>query len=51
MVTFQSSELGWEVTVELPADSLSLEMGSVKKHIRPQYVVYQKHTLREVPPE
>ena len=29
MVTSQSSELGWEVTVELPADFLSLGRGSV----------------------
>ena len=30
MVTCQSSELGWEVTVELPIDFLSLGRGSVK---------------------
>ena len=30
MVTCQSSELGWEVTVELPADFLSLGRGSVR---------------------
>ena len=30
MVTCQSSELSWEVTVELPADFLSLGRGSVK---------------------
>ena len=29
MVTCQSSELGWEVTVELSADFLSLGRGSV----------------------
>ena len=29
MVTCQSSELGWEVTVELPEDFLSLGWGSV----------------------
>ena len=29
MVTYQLSELGWEVTVELPADFLSLGRGSV----------------------
>ena len=29
MVTCQSSELGWEVTVELPANFLSLGRGSV----------------------
>ena len=34
MVTFQSSELGWEVTVELPADFLSLGRGSVTKDER-----------------
>ena len=30
MVTCQSSELDWEVTVELPADFLSLGRGFVK---------------------
>ena len=30
MVTCPSSELGWEVTVELPVDSLSIGSGSVK---------------------
>ena len=30
MVTCQSSELDWEVTVELSADFLSLGRGSVK---------------------
>ena len=29
MGTCQSSELGWEVTVELPSDFLSLGRGSV----------------------
>ena len=29
MVTCQSSELGWEVTLKLPADFLSLGRGSV----------------------
>ena len=33
MVTCQSSELGWEVTVELLEDSLSLGRGSVIKHV------------------
>ena len=33
MVTCQSSELGWEVTVELPTDFLSLGRGSVKSHV------------------
>ena len=30
MVICQLSELGWEVTVELPADSLSIGRGSVQ---------------------
>ena len=30
MVISQSSELGWEVTVELSADSLSIGRGYVK---------------------
>ena len=37
MVTCQSSELGWEVTVELLADFLSLGRGSVncyRKEVR-----------------
>ena len=33
MVTCQSSELGWEVTVELPADFLSLGRGSIILYI------------------
>ena len=32
MVTCQSSELDWEVTMELPADFLSLGRGSVNSH-------------------
>ena len=32
MVTCQSSELGWEVTVEFPADSLSIGRGSVTNY-------------------
>ena len=39
MVTCQSSELGWEVTVELPTDFLSLGRGSVK------LVSEQEHTI------
>ena len=35
MVTCQSSELDWEVTVELPADFLSLGRGSVRLTILP----------------
>ena len=34
MVTCQSSELGWEVTVEFPADFLSLGKGSVITGVR-----------------
>ena len=34
MVTCQSSELGWEVTVELPTDFLSLGRGSVMHVIK-----------------
>ena len=34
MVTCQSSELDWEVTVELPADFLSLGRGSVTSSSR-----------------
>ena len=33
MVTCQSSELGWEVTVELPTDFLSLGWGSVNDNV------------------
>ena len=33
MVNCQSSELDWEVTVELPADFLSLGRGSVKAEV------------------
>ena len=38
MVTCQSSDLGWEVTVELPADFLSLGRGSV--NLVSEQVVY-----------
>ena len=38
MVTCQSSELGWEVTVELLADFLSLGRGSV--NLVSEQVVY-----------
>ena len=34
MVTCQSSELGREVTVELPADFLSLGKGSVNRGLQ-----------------
>ena len=40
MVTCQSSELGWEVTVELPADFLSLGRGSVIYYIAVGYKIY-----------
>ena len=33
MVTCQSSKLGWEVTVELSTDFLSLGRGSVTWHV------------------
>ena len=39
MVTCQSSELGWEVTVKLPADFLSIGRGSAK------LVSEQKYTI------
>ena len=39
MVTCQSSELGWEVTVELPADFLSLGRGSVKLVSEKEYTI------------
>ena len=39
MVTCQSSELGWEVTVELPADFLSLGRGSVKLVSEQEYTI------------
>ena len=38
MVTCQSSELGWEVTVELPADFMSLGRGSVKIILREENI-------------
>ena len=39
MVTCQSSELGWEVTVELPADFLSLGKGSVNLVSEQEYTI------------
>ena len=39
MVTCQSSKLGWEVTVELPADFLSLGRGSVKLVSEHKYTI------------
>ena len=52
MVTCQSSELGWEVTVELPIDFLSLGRGSVNNTIlglsmRPSSVVKGEGRHRE----
>ena len=41
MVTSQSSELGWEVTVELPEDFLSLGTGSCQGSTK------MYHTVRE----
>ena len=39
MVICQSSELGWEVTVELPADFLSLGSVSVKLVSEQEYTI------------
>ena len=39
MLTCQSSELGWEVTVELPEDFLSLGRGSVNLVSEPKYTI------------
>ena len=39
MVTCQSSELGWEVTVELPEDFLSLVRGSVNLVSEQEYTI------------
>ena len=43
MVICQSSELGWEVTVELPADFLSLGRGSVRSLLPSMEVVQVAH--------
>ena len=45
MVTCQSSELGWEVTVELPTDFLSLGWGSVKL-VSEQVLVQLKESFK-----
>ena len=45
MVTCQSSELGWEVSVELPADFLSLGRGSVKL-VSEQVLVQLKESFK-----
>ena len=45
MVTCQSSEPGWEVTVELPADFLSLGRGSVKL-VSEQVLVQLKESFK-----
>ena len=57
MVTCQSSELGWEVTVELPTDFLSLGRGSVMwysklglmAHIEPsvKYRINKERKIKE----
>ena len=39
MVTCQSSELGWEVTVKLPGDFLSLGRGSVNLVSEQEYTI------------
>ena len=43
MVTCQSSELDWEVTVELPADFLSLGKGSVTPNFLGCPGAYERH--------
>ena len=45
MVTCQSSELGWEVTVELPTDFLSLGRGSAKL-VSEQVLVQLKESFK-----
>ena len=45
MVTCQSSELGWDVTVELPTDFLSLGRGSVK-FVSEQVLVQLKESFK-----
>ena len=45
MVTYQSSELSWEVTVELPTDFLSLGRGSVKL-VSEQVLVQLKESFK-----
>ena len=45
MVTCQPSELGWEVTVELPTDFLSLGRGSVKL-VSEQVLVQLKESFK-----
>ena len=46
MVTCQSSELGWEVTVELPTDFLSQGRGSV--NLVSEQEVYNNLWLEEI---
>ena len=45
MLTCQSSKLGWEVTVELPTDFLSLGWGSVKL-VSEQVLVQLKESFK-----
>ena len=47
MVTCQSSELGWEVTVELPADFLSLGRGLSIYMLGREVEVCEETTLGE----
>ena len=50
MVTCQSSELDWEVTVELPADFLSLGRGSVSQSVvfKPLIKLLYRSTLQSL---
>ena len=48
MVTCQSSKLGWEVTVELPADFLSFGRGSVKLVSEQVLVQFKESFKRKV---
>ena len=48
MVTYQSSELGWEATVELPTDFLSLGRGSVKLVLEQVLVQLKESYKRKV---
>ena len=48
MVTCQSSELGWKVTVELPTDFLSLGRGSVKLVLEQVLVQLKESFKRKV---
>ena len=49
MVTCQSSELGWEVIVELPADFLSLGRGSYHPKLAKGGRKLKKEKQRTIP--